>query len=308
VVNQQNVKRVWEALKKLNLLVVTDFFMTPTAELADYVLPATTWLERDECCDVMYLNCIAARQKAIEPLFECWDDMKIAIELIKRIPWANKQFIPWNDVNEFNDFRVREIGLTFDEFKKKGYLTTQRSYKKYEKQGFNTPTGKVELYSSIFENLGYDPLPSFKEPQESPVTTPQLAKDYPFILITGGRYIGYFHSEGRQIARLRKMVPDPEIQIHPATAKHLGIEEGSWVWLETPKVRGERVKLKARVTTDVDPRVVHAAHAWWFPEKPAPEHGCFDSNIDVVLSDDPPRDPICGSVATRGTLCRIYPE
>jgi len=308
VVNQQNVKRVWEALKKLNLLVVTDFFMTPTAELADYVLPATTWLERDECCDVMYLNCIAARQKAIEPLFECWDDMKIAIELIKRIPWANRQFIPWNDANEFNDFRVREIGLTFEEFKKKGYLTTQRRYKKYEKQGFNTPTGKVELYSSIFKNLGYDPLPSFKEPPESPVATPQLAKDYPFILITGGRYIGYFHSEGRQIARLRKMVPDPEIEIHPATAKQLGVEEGSWIWLETPKVRGERVKLKARVTTDVDARVVHAAHAWWFPEKPAPEHGCFDSNIDVVLSDDPPRDPICGSVATRGTLCRIYPE
>ena len=67
------------------------------------------------------------------------------------------------------------------------------------------------------------------------------------------------------------------------------------------------MKLKVRVTTDVDPRVVHAAHAWWFPEKPAPEHGCFDSNIDVVLSDDPPRDPVCGSVATRGTLCRIYP-
>ena len=87
--------------------MVADFFMTPTAELADYVLPVTHWLERDECCDVMYMNTIAARQKAIEPLFECWDDMKIAIELVKRLPWADRRFIPWNDTDEFNDFRVQ---------------------------------------------------------------------------------------------------------------------------------------------------------------------------------------------------------
>jgi len=72
-----------ECIKKLDLLVVADFFMTPTAEIADYVLPATTWLEREELCNV-YMNCISTRQKAIEPLYECWDDLKIAIELIKR--------------------------------------------------------------------------------------------------------------------------------------------------------------------------------------------------------------------------------
>ncbi|MFH1125377.1 MAG: molybdopterin dinucleotide binding domain-containing protein, partial [Pseudomonadota bacterium] len=115
-----------------------------------------------------------------------------------------------------------------------------------------------------------------------------------------------FHSEGRQIPRLRKMVPDPEIEIHPDTAESIQIEEGDWVWIETPKVKGERVKLKAKLTTKLDPRVVHAAHGWWFPEKPGPEHGCFDSNINVVMSGDPPRDTICASVPTRGTLCRVY--
>jgi len=102
-------------------------------------------------------------------------------------------------------------------------------------------------------------------------------------------------------------VPDPQIEIHPTTAKEKGIAPGDWVWVETPKLKGERVKLKAKVTSDIDPRVVHADHAWWFPEEPPPEHGCFDSNIAVVLSDDPPRDPVCGSVPIRGTLCRIYP-
>jgi anaerobic selenocysteine-containing dehydrogenase len=307
IINQQNTKRVWEALKSLDLLVVAEFFMTPTAELADYVLPVTNWLERDECCDGMYMNCVAARQKVVDPPGECRDDIKIAIELVKRLPWAEKRFLPWKDADEFNNFRVKDMGLSFEELKKKGYVTVERKYKKYEESGFKTPTGKVELYSTIFEDLGYDPLPKFVEPPESPVSTPELLEDYPLILITGGRYIAYFHSEGRQIPRLRKMVPDPVIQIHPDSAKEYGIGEGDWVWVETPKFKGERVKLKATLTTDIDPRVVNADHGWWFPEKPAPEHGCFESNISVILPDDPPRDPVVGAAPTRGSLCRISP-
>ena len=307
VVNQQNGKRVREALKKLELLVVADFFMTPTAELADYVLPVTSWLERDECCDGMYFNSIGARQKVIEPPLECWDDMKIAIELVKRLPWADRRFMPWNHVDEFNDFRIRGTGLGFDEFKKQGYVTVAQNYKKYEKSGFKTPTGKVEIYSTIFEKLGYEPIPTYVEPSESAASTPELMEDYPLVLITGARKIGYFTTEGRQIPRLRKLVPDPQLEIHPSTAKKKGIAADSWVWVETPQVRGERVKLKAKLTTGIDSRVVHADYGWWFPENTEPEHGCFDSNISVVLRDGPPRDPICGSVPLRGTLCRIYP-
>ena len=307
IVNQQNGKRVREALKQLELLVVADFFMTPTAELADYVLPVTSWLERDECCDVMYFNGISARQKAVDPPLECWDDMKIAIELVKKLRSADRRFIPWNHVDEFNDFRVRGAGLSFEEFKKKGYVTVARRYKKYEESGFKTPTGKVEIHSTIFEKLGYDPLPTFIEPLESAASAPELLEDYPLVLITGARKIGYFATEGRQIPRLRKLVPDPQIEIHPSAAREKGIAPGGWVWVETPQVKGERVKLKARLTTDIDSRVVHADYGWWFPEKAAPEHGCFDSNISVLLRDGPPRDQICGSVPLRGTLCRIYP-
>ena len=306
VINVQKSKQVWDALKRLDLFVVADFFMTPSAELADYVLPVTTWLERDECCDIPYMNYISARQKAIEPLYECWDDLKIVIELIKRIPWANREIVQWGDVNECYDWMVRGMGLTFDEFKRKGYIIEPMRYKKYGGRGFDTPSGKVELYSTIFEKFGYDPLPRYCEPPESPVSPPGLIKEYPLILISGGRSMEYFHSEGRQIPQLRKLAPDPEVEIHPDTAKKATIEDGDWVWIETPKVKGERVKFKAKLTTNIHPQVVHAPHGWWFPEKPAPEHGCFDSNINVVLSADPPREKICGSVPTRGTLCRIY--
>lgn len=306
VLSIQNSKKVWRALKKLELLVVTDFFMTPTAELADYVLPATMWPERDECCDLMYTNYIAVRQKAIEPLYECWDDMKIAIELVKRIPWANRNFLPWDSVEEFNEWRIKGLGITFEEFKIRGYIIEPMRYKKFELEGFETPTGKVELYSTIFEKYGYDPLPTYVEPPESPISTPRLLKEYPFILITGSRYINYFHSEGRQIPSLRKITPDPEVKIHPDTAAKLNIKNGDWVWIETPQVKGERAMFKAKLTTNIHPMVVDASHAWWFPEKPAPEHGCFESNINVVITDAPPRDRICGSIPDRGTLCRIY--
>jgi anaerobic selenocysteine-containing dehydrogenase len=249
---------------------------------------------------------MCARQKVIEPIGECWHDLKMTIELVKRVPWANREVVPWNSVKEFNEAPLKAAGLTFEEFKEKGCMSTPMEYRKYEKSGLRTPTGKVELYSTVYEKHGYDPLPVYLEPPESPVSTPELMEEYPLILYTGGRHIEYFHSEGRQIPSFRRRVPDPLVEIHPDTAREAGISEGDWVWIETPQIRGERVRFKARITDAVDPRMAHAAHGWWFPEKPAPEHGCFDSNINVVLTDEPPREEVCGSLRVRGTLCKVY--
>jgi anaerobic selenocysteine-containing dehydrogenase len=196
--------------------------------------------------------------------------------------------------------------MTFEQLKEVGYVPRVPSYRQYEEKGFNTPTGKVELYSTVLEKYGYDPLPSYIEPPESPVSTPELLRDYPQILITGGRTWEYYHSAGHQVDALRKRMPDPLVEMHPESARNLGLNEGDWVWVETPQVKGERVRLRLKVTEDLHPGVVHAQHSWWFPEKNEPGHGCFESNIAVVLTDDEPRERICGSVRTRGTLCRVY--
>ena len=280
-----DTKKVWEALNKLELFVVVDFFITPSAELADYVLPSATWLERDDLCHIPYTNLIAARQKAIEPLFESREDTTIVLQLVQEIPWADRKFMPWNSSHERNHYRVKGMGITFDEFKEKGYLSVEPQYKKYEQKGFRTPTGKVELYSSIFEKHGYDPLPGYIEPPQSPLSSPELMTEYPLILITGARCMEYYHSQGHDIPSLRQRVPYPEIEVHPDTAKEKNMKDGDWVWVETPQVKGERVRFKVKATSGIDPRVVHAAHAWWYPEKPAPEHGCFESNINVVISE-----------------------
>lgn len=211
-----------------------------------------------------------------------------------------------DSVEELNECMVKGLGIIFGELKEKSYFMVPLKYRKYEEQGFDTPTRKVEIYSTIFEKHGYNPLSFYREPPQSPVSTPELLKEYPYILITGSRHMEFYLTQGRQIPQLRKRVPDPEVEIHPATAKKAGMQDGGRVWIETPQVRGERVRFKAKLTMDIHPQVVNARHGWWFPERPAPEHGCFDSNIDVVLSGGPPREAICGSVATRGTLCRVY--
>ncbi|RLC68887.1 MAG: molybdopterin oxidoreductase [Chloroflexi bacterium] len=303
VLNLQGSKEVWAALKKLDFLVVADFFMTPTAELADIVLPAATWMERDEICDYSYTNFISVRQKVIEPVGECWDDLKIAIELMKRMGLA--RHLPFQSVEQWNDYKLRGMGMTFADLREKAYIIEPMRYEKYKEAGFNTPSGKVELYSSLFERNGYDPLPYYEENPETPVTSPELMAEYPFILITGPRHLAFFHSEGRQIPSLRKLCPEPVMEVHPDTARELGIRDGDWVWIEIPGGRG-RVQQRARVTDMVHPKMVTAQHNWWFPEEPGPEHGCWRSNINVIMPNEPPYDPVVGASPVRGCLCRIY--
>ena len=137
-----------------------------------------------------------------------------------------------------------------------------------------------------------------------PENSPDLYKVYPLILITGQRHIAFYHSENRQIEKLRKLCPDPIVEIHPEQAATLNVVSGDWVWIEAPKMP-QKVKLKALVTTDIHPQVVAAQHGWWFPEKPGPEHGLFESNINLILTDEEACDPICGAVPIRGTLCRL---
>jgi anaerobic selenocysteine-containing dehydrogenase len=190
---------------------------------------------------------------------------------------------------------------------KGGYLSAPKELQRYKKEGFATSTGKIELYSKTLEDLGYDPLPQYCEPAESPYSCPDLAKEYPLILTTGGRHQPFYHSEHRQVESMRKMHPHPIMQIHPDTAKDLGIEDGDWAWLESP--RG-RIKQKCQVFEGIDPRVVHAQHGWWFPEEDGAEpslHGVWKSNINVLTNDDPDVcNRISGGWPLRGLLCKVY--
>ena len=300
----EDARETREAMMKLELLVGSDFFLTPTMELCDYILPPCSYLAREELVEPFCTpNLVGVRQKAIEPEYDTRDEREITYEIIKRM--GLRFPMEWDTIEKQNDFRVRSLGMTFEEFKKKSYVLEPFRYKKYEAGGFHTPSGKVELYSSILEKFGYDPLPFYQESPETPVSAPELAGDFPLTLISGGRHIVYFHGANKQIDWLREIAPDPRLQVHPETAAGLNIQTGDWVWIEAPKKQG-RVRMKAELTEAVARNVVHAPSHWWYPEKKDAEHGCWESNINVLMTNDPPYDPICGATPLRGCLCRVY--
>jgi anaerobic selenocysteine-containing dehydrogenase len=298
VMTRANAREVYEALSRLDFLAVQDFFLTPTAELAHIFLPAGTWLEQDHVADNWkFHGYVLARQKAVE-IGECWQDHKIFMELGKRM---GQQW--WDTVEDALDWLLEPSGLTWEEFKKVGYLHGEQKYYKYKEKGFRTPTGKVEMSSTILERWGRDPLPKYTELAESPVSTPDLAEKYPYILNSGLRTMTYFHSANRQIPWLREIRPDPLVELHPETAAKHGIQEGDWVWIESP--RG-RVKQRARLNTGIDPRVVAAEHGWWYPEVKTPDHGWDVSNINILTDNSPEStDPVMGATSLRVLLCNI---
>jgi anaerobic selenocysteine-containing dehydrogenase len=247
---------------------------------------------------------------------ESKSDWEINLEMAKRLATTP---IKYNTVRELIDDRLKDGNTNFEKLKAKGCWEfppeghNTRPYYRYEKgqlrgdgkPGFDTPTGKVELYSKRYEEWGLDPLPYYEEPKESPVSTPELAKEYPLILTTGRRSPVFFHSEHRMLPWLRETHPDPIVELHPDTAKKNGIKTGDWVYIETP--RG-KVKQKAQLTTGIDPRVVATEHGWWFPEEKTPDHGWDRSNINVVTDNDPAGyDKAMGATNLRVLMCKIYP-
>jgi anaerobic selenocysteine-containing dehydrogenase len=302
VITRANAREVYEALKKLDFLAVIDFFLTPTAELADIFLPAATWLEQNYVGDFWKRHgYVVARQKAVE-IGECWQDHKIFQELGKRM---GQEAHWWDTLEDSLNYMLEPSGLTWDEFKERGYLKGQQTYRKYEERGFSTPTGKVELYSTILEKWGRDPLPGYSEIPESPISKPELLDRYPYILNAGLRTPTFFHSANRMVPWLREIRPDPIVEIHPETAKRHGIEEMQWVYIESP--RG-RIRQRVKLNSGIDPRVIVAEHGWWFPELKDPGHGWGIANVNVLIDNDPETcDPVMGSTNLRVLLCNISP-
>lgn len=297
-----NSKLVYESLMKLDFILCADVFMTPTAELADIILPAALWPEIDQLAGLptVAANVVLANQRSAR-IGECKSDEEIFVELARRMKLESCT----ESVEEVLEGQLKAGGLdiTFAEMKQLGHYTVPFRFRKYENdKGFKTPTGKIELYSTRLEAMGYAPLPTYQEPPESPLSRPDLTETYPLVLTTGARIPFFFNSEHRQVERLRRAHRDPIVEIHPDTAQHYRIKTNDWVWIETQ--RG-RIKQKARVTTGIDPRVVAAQHGWWFPEEAAPEYGVWRSNVNVLTNNQPPYDPAMGTYQLRALLCRI---
>jgi anaerobic selenocysteine-containing dehydrogenase len=301
-----NSRHAHQAFKSeaLELHVSMDHFLTPTGALADYVLPATDALERPHMNNMWGMgNDWFGREAVLTPEQERRDDYQLWCDLGKRLGQGDS----WPDTLEgWLDKLIAPTGMTFSEFARgPGYMPAPE-YKRYEKTGFGTFSGKVELVPSVLTKLGYDPLEGYREPAWSPESTPELAEAYPLILISGSRVKAFHHSSHRQIKGLRKKYPDPLLQINTQTAEEAGIADGDDVFIETPL---GRIKQKARLIDDMHPRVVHADGYWWYPEKAEAEpslFGAWESNINSILPGDPDVCDYTGNNYFRGLLCKVY--
>lgn len=307
LISMPDAKHVHECLEALEFFVYMDFFMTPTAQMADLVLPAALWPEIDSvyCMPEFAEEALLTMRKVVQ-VGECKSDEDFFLELCTRLGLdygASSQEEILNGLLEEMGNRYPEYaGIDFEQMKTLNYIVPKRRYKRYETEGFHTPSGKFELYSQTLKQAGADPLPSWKEVPESPYSAPELAEEYPLILTTGSRIQPYFVSNNRQIKSLRARAPFPIVTLHPDTAAKHGISEGDWIWIEN--ARG-KITQKARFSSKMDPRVINCEMGWWYPEADAPGYGWDESNVNVLTNGKGPNDPFSGAYQLRALLCRI---
>jgi anaerobic selenocysteine-containing dehydrogenase len=278
-VSTRGVRNVIEALKKLDFYVVTDVMQTAEMNYADVVVPVATMYETDHPFEVGG-NWVMARNKVIEPLGDYKSDYEFWIELGVRMGYG-KDF--WDgSVEECMKDQLKPLSLTMEELRANptgivfpakpmefekyskvfGRLSTRFSREPY------LPQGKVAIYNTTFEANGFNPLPEWVEPPESPTGTPELLQRYP--LCFSDFHTSKVYNAGwlRNVPYLRELLPYPTLQIHPETARARGIVDGDWVIVESPH---GRMKIRAQVYPGIRPDTVMALHGWW--------QGCVDLNL-----------------------------
>jgi anaerobic selenocysteine-containing dehydrogenase len=267
--------------------------MTPTAALADIILPAAWGMEHEELGYWPgWYEEIRVHPKIVDPPGECWPDTRIINELAKRMGFT-ADF--WESDEEALDMMLESSGLTYEELKEKRVLHAKREYKKHD---YRTPSGKIEIYSERPKQMGYSPMPLWEELK----TTPETSEEYP-LLFTNAKEEGYMLTSYKHVSTARKIRPDPMVEMNPDTAKELALKEGDWVYIET---REGRIKQKLSLNNDLDKRVVIGAFGWWFPEEASSVYGWEKSNINILTSSGPEYDPATGSTQLRGIPCKVY--
>lgn len=279
--------------------VVSDLFMTPTAQLADLVLPAAHWLEQDDVVFFHKIWCVLSRKKLAQ-IGETRDDRDVIFDVAHRLRLQDA--FPWPNRYAYLDWLLEDTGMSFQQFKEEDILMGEMRYRKYESDGFHTPSGKFEFCSNVMEHENRPPMPVYLEPPFSPLSTPEMFRKYPFILMAGTKKLEFFHSEMHQIQSLRKRHPDPIVEIHPEAAARLSISDGDWVYVESPY---GRITLRTRLSEGIPTDVVNAEHAWWYPEASPPDHKWKESCANLLYGDDH-FDPDTGAEPLKCYLCTVY--
>jgi anaerobic selenocysteine-containing dehydrogenase len=294
-----------QSLAALDFLLVADRFLTADAMYADVVLPATTMFEIESY--MVYGRYVQWRQRVIEPLGEARADWEIAAAIAGRLGYGH--LYPQSS-QEMLERALAGTELDLETLRRHPagvqLPVPEQRYRKWElgllrrdgQPGFETPSGKFEIASSLLARYGYDPLPVYVEPQESPLSRPELAGQFPLVFNSGARIQSDFRSQHHNIPGLLKMQPEPRVTLHPQDAAPRGIQSGDAVFVVTP--RGQ-VPYTAWVSEEIMPGVVEANAGGGSPIASPPWRDC---NVNA-LTDPDNRDPISGFPVYKALLCEV---
>jgi anaerobic selenocysteine-containing dehydrogenase len=292
-----HAQKVADALLSLDFLVVSDMFMTPTAALADVLLPAATYLESDSIAAPPYAMPVISVQQKVTRIGECRSDYEILSALARGLG-QGEHF--WETEEGCLDFILRPAGLAFRDLRERGFVEGTKLYRSFRERGFATPSKKVELYSAQLQSWGFDPLPRYGlldgiQSKDIPETTA--------LSFTSWKHAPFRHSGGRQITSLRARHPEPVVVIHPDTARRAGIAEGERVIVRT--ANGSIAQI-ACFSDDIDPDVIALDHGWWFPENTEENLFSWDrANTNILTDDAHPCGKEMGTPRLRGIPCTI---
>ncbi len=256
VMSYANQQGIVDALMNQDLVVTFENWMTPTAQLSDYVLPGDMWAERDvliPAFDVAPLFTVG--QAFCDPVGECKSWYFVIKGLADRLGMSD--VFPWEDEHALYDFRLAPLSMTWEDAC--AQAPSPVMMKPVAMGQFVTPSGKVELASSVLASLGYDPLPSYVEPAD-----PGAASgDFPYIAFAGYRERYSYNTCLHQIESLRAHEPEPYLFINPEDAEHEGIADGDPCEVESAY---GKVRLLAKLDENQPSGSIRVPHGWWKPE------------------------------------------
>ena len=298
---------IWrEVLSKLDFVVCIDRQPTADAAYADIVLPATTMFENYSY--MTYGPIFRLRERIIEPVGQARNDYLIMAKLADYLGYGH--LFPQTE-EEMIRFVLKGSGYTLEDVKAAGgwvrIPTPIMEYKKWQKgglrrdgkPGFDTPTGRFEIWSTTLEEYGYEPLPKYIEPTEGPLGSPQLLKKFPLVFNSGARPQTDFRSQHHGIEGLIMDTPEPIVEINIEDAEKRGIRSGDLVRVTTP--RGS-VPFRAKASADIIKGCVECMFGGGTPVGPT---AWKEWNVNE-LTDINNYDRISGFPVYKALLCDVH--
>ncbi|MDI6714333.1 MAG: molybdopterin-dependent oxidoreductase [Thermodesulfovibrio sp.] len=291
-VTMMDSQRVKKALQKLECLVMIDMFLNKTSNYAHVILPASSCFEKTQINRAYIRNCfIMLQQKVIEPIGESKPDIEIIFELAKAL--GLKEYFPWDTVEDALDFQLEPTGLKVEDLKNnpQGIWYEKPRFKKFEQEGFKTPSKKVEIYSERLYESGFDPVPFMRGIHGQTISFEK--EGYDFIGISGERVSCFTHTQFRHVDELRNIEREPFVDINLQDAQKLVLKEQDLVEITTP--RG-KVTMKIKISDVVPEGIVRIAWGW----------GEVDDKWNLNnLTDDLERNPVTCTPSGRSFYCKI---